>query len=138
MADKPILRLIMATLAGLIAAILVVGVVETLGHTIFPPPDGIDATDPADQARLMEVIPFGAKLAVVAAWFLGALAGCALAAYVGRRILPGWIVAGFMVLASIWTTQMFPHPTWMIVAAVVLPIIGKLLADRLLADRLSS
>ncbi|UIP05614.1 hypothetical protein LY632_07760 [Erythrobacter sp. SDW2] len=134
----PIVRAVLATLAGLVAAIATVGIVEMTGHTIFPPPGGLDVTNPADQARLMDVIPLGAKIAVVAAWFLGALAGCAVAAWLSRSIKPGWIVAGFLVLGGMYTTQMFPHPVWMVVCAVALPIVAKLLADRLLAARLSS
>ncbi|ABC63500.1 hypothetical protein [Erythrobacter litoralis] len=131
-------RLILATLAGLIAAVFIVGAVESAGHMIFPPPEGLDMTKPEDQARLMEVIPTGAKVTVVVAWFLGSLCGAAVATLVGKTITPGWIVAGFMVLASIFTTQMFPHPTWMVVAAIFVPVMGKLLADQLLKSRLSS
>lgn len=135
--QNPIVRNVLAALAGLVAAMLVIGVVEMAGHAIFPPPDGLDITKPEDQARLMEVVPIGAKVAVVVAWFLGALAGCAAATWIARTIRPGWIVAGVLVLGGMYTTQMFPHPVWMVVCAVVLPIAGKLLADRLLVARLT-
>lgn len=135
--NNPIVRGIVATLAGLVVAMLVVGLVEMAGHTAFPPPADLDLTKPEDQARLMELVPLGAKIAVVLAWFLGALAGCAVAAWIARTIRPGWIVAGVLVLGGMYTTQMFPHPVWMVVCAVVLPVAGKLLADRLLAARLS-
>ena len=136
--QNPILRAVLATLAGLVVAMLTAGLVEMAGHAVFPPPEGLDVTSPADQARLMEVIPLGAKIAVVAAWFLGALAGCAVAAWLSRSIKPGWVVAGVFVLGGLYTTQMFPHPVWMVVCAVALPVVAKLLADRLLAARLSS
>lgn len=135
---NPIVRGVMAILAGLVVAMLVVGMVEMAGHAIFPPPEGLDLTKLEDQRRLMEVVPLAAKIAVVAAWFLGALAGCAVAAWLSRSIRPGWVVAGVMVLLSIYTTQMFPHPVWMIACAVALPAIAKLLADRMLVARLSS
>lgn len=129
--NNPVLRLIVASVLGVIVAGVVVGVVEFAGHAAFPPPDGLDLTNPADQARLMEVIPFEAKIAVVAAWFLGSLAGCYVAARLGKSVAAGWIVAGVMVALSVITTQMFPHPVWMIVAAVALPVIAKIMADRL-------
>lgn len=134
--QNPIVRAVLATLAGLVAAMVTVGIVEMTGHAIFPPPEGLDVTNPADQARLMDVIPLGAKIAVVVAWFLGALAGCAVAAWLSRSIKPGWVVAGLLVLGGMYTMQMFPHPVWMVVCAVALPIAGKLLADRLLVTRL--
>ena len=135
--QNPLVRGVVATLAGLVVAMLVVGVVEMAGHALFPPPEGLDVTKPEDQARLMEVIPLGAKVAVVVAWFLGALAGSAVAAFIARTIRPGWVVTGVLVLAGMYTTQMFPHPWWMVACAVVLPIIGKLVADRLLVARLT-
>lgn len=134
---NPLVRGVVATVTGLIVAMLVVGVVETVGHGIFPPPAGLDVLKPEDQVRMMEIIPLGAKIAVVAAWFLGALAGCAAAAWISRNIRPGWIVAGVLILAGMYTTQMFPHPVWMVACAVVLPIVGKLVADRLLVARLT-
>ncbi|GAA4039326.1 hypothetical protein [Parerythrobacter jejuensis] len=137
MINNPVVRAIVATVSGLLVAVFVIAAVESAGHMIFPPPEGLDLTKPADQARLMSVIPFGAQLAVVIAWFLGAFAGASVATYLGRSVIPGWIVVGFLVLASIWTTQMFPHPMWMIVAAGVLPVSAKLLADKLLAARLN-
>lgn len=135
--QNPIIRAIVATIAAMLVAGVVVGLTEAAGHLIFPPPPGIDVTNPADQARLMELVPLGAKIAVVFAWFLGALAGCSVATVIGRTTLPGWIVAALLIAASLFTTQMFPHPLWMIVAAVALPIVAKLCADRLFAARLT-
>lgn len=133
--NNPIVRGIVASVAGIVTAGIVVALVETLGHLIYPPPEGLDLTNPDDMAQLMTVIPIGAKIAVVAAWFAGSLAGAIVAGWIGRTKIPGWIVAAFMLLASVVTTQMFPHPVWMIIAAVALPIVAKLLADRMVAHR---
>ncbi len=134
--NNPTVRNIVAIMAGLIVAVVVVGLAEGAGHLIFPPPEGLDATDPTDQARLMEVIPMGAKIAVVAAWFLGALAGAWTAIRIAGRAMSGWIVGLVMVALSAWTTQMFPHPLWMTVSAFVLPLVAVLVAKRLLAAHL--
>jgi hypothetical protein len=128
-------RIALAIAAGLVAALLVVAVFEAAGHALFPPPAGLDLTRPADQARLMEVMPVEAKIAVVAAWFLGSLAGACTAIAISRRTLPGWIVGLTLVGLSLWTTQLLPHPAWMVVSAVVLPMVGVVLAKGLLAAR---
>lgn len=135
--QNPIVRNIIAVLAGLVAAAVTVGVCEGAGHAIFPPPAGIDLANAEDQRRLMEVIPLGAKLAVVLAWFLGALAGSATAIYIAKEFRPGWIVGLVMVGLSIFTTQMFPHPVWMVLAALVLPIAAVLAARKLLRGRIT-
>lgn len=118
---SPVIRRVAGVIAGVVAAGAVVAVVESIGHMMFPPPPGIDLANPADQARLMSVIPLGAKLAVVAAWFLGALAGCWAALRVAQWGLAVWLVAGVMTILSVLTTQMFPHPLWMVLAALALP-----------------
>jgi hypothetical protein len=83
----------------------------------------------------MEIIPFGAKIAVVVAWFLGALAGAATARKIATVKWPAWIVAAFMIGASFWTTTMFPHPSWLVACAVVLPLLALTLAGRLVPLR---
>ena len=118
------------TVAGVIASMAVVGVVEMLGHMVFPPPAGLDLNNPADQARLMELMPLGAKFAVVLAWFLGALAGAWAALRLSGWTTGVWIVAGLMVALSVVTTQMFPHPLWMIAAALLLPPLAAWLVLR--------
>ena len=135
--NNPIVKAILAAIAGVLTAGIVVGVVEAIGHMIFPPPEGLDISNPEDAARIMQVIPLGAKIAVVVAWLTGALAGSLVAGWIARSTKPGWVVAAFMVLASGVTTMMFPHPIWMIIAAVVLPIVAKLAADRMIALRLN-
>jgi hypothetical protein len=126
---NPSIKRIGGTLAGLVAAIIVVALVEWLGHIAYPTPPGLDLAKPADQVRLMELIPFGAKLAVVASWFLGALAGCWAALRISGWASAAWMVAAVMVALSV-TTQMLPHPVWMIVAALALPVLAAWLVLR--------
>ena len=129
------LRTALASVAGVIVSAIVVFAVEGLGHALFPPPAGLDLANPQDQARLIAAMPGQAKAMVVVAWFLGALAGSAAAMVIARKASAGWIVAGVMVALSVWTTQMFPHPAWMVGSAVVLPLAGAWLARRLVAAR---
>ena len=126
----PLIKRIGGTVAGVIAAMAVVGVVEMLGHMVFPPPAGLDLNNPADQVRLMELMPLGAKIAVVLAWFLGALAGAWAALRLSGWTTGVWIVAGLMVALSVVTTQMFPHPLCMIAAALLLPPLAAWLVLR--------
>ena len=53
--QNPWVKGLLGTLGGIVVAVLTVMVAEAAGHAIFPPPDGIDITNPDDQARLMEV-----------------------------------------------------------------------------------
>lgn len=136
--DNPIVRRIAGLLAGLVVMALTVALAEGVGQALFPPPAGLDVTNPDDQARLMEVIPLGAKISVVVAWFLGALAGSAVAMIVGRTVLLGWVIGIVMGALSLFTTQMFPHPLWMVIASVVLPLVAVLVAKKLVAGRIAA
>lgn len=136
--NNPIVRRIAGLVAGLVVMALTVALAEGAGHALFPPPPGLDVTNPDDQARLMAVIPLGAKIAVVVAWFLGALAGSAVAMVVGRTPLLGWAIGLIMGALSLFTTQVFPHPLWMVIAAVVLPLVAVLVAKRLVAGRIAA
>lgn len=138
MLDNPAVRAVLAVLCGLIVAMLVIALVEGAGHALWPPPPGLDITRPEDQARLMHVIPLEAKIAVIVAWFLGSLAGAVAAIAIARRVLPAWIVAVVIASLGLWTTQMFPHPDWMLASAVVLPFVAVLVAKRLMIGRLAT
>lgn len=135
--NNPVVRSAAAVFAGLLVAVLTVAVVEMAGHTMFPPPPGLDASEPADQVRLIESIPEAALAFVIGAWFLGSLAGACVAILIGGRILPAWTVALIVAALGLWTTQMFPHPPGMVVAALVLPLIAVLVAKRLMVARLT-
>ena len=56
----------------------------------------------------------------------------------GKDAMPGWIVGLVLVALSLFTTQMFPHPLWMMIAAVVLPLVAVLVAKKLVARRLTA
>lgn len=133
---NPAVRSLLAVLAGLVVAMIVIAGVEAVGHAIYPPPADIDITRAEGQARLMELMPLEAKLVVVLAWFFGSLAGAAAAIATARRVLPAWIVAVAIAGLGLWTTQMFPHPDWMLASAVVLPLIAVLVAKRLMIRRI--
>lgn len=136
--DNPAVRSLLAVVAGLVVAMCVIAGVEAIGHAIFPPPPDLDLARAEDQARMMEAIPFEAKLAVVIAWFVGSLAGAAAAIAIARRVLPAWIVGVAIGALGLWTTQLFPHPDWMLASAVVLPLVAVLVAKRLMVRRLTA
>lgn len=133
---NPAVRSLLAVIAGLLVAMIVIAGVEAVGHAIYPPPADLDITRARDQAQLMELMPLEAKLVVIAAWFFGSLAGAAMAIAIARGVLPAWIVAVAIAGLGLWTTQMFPHPDWMLASAVVLPLVSVLVAKRLMIGRI--
>src|SRR5687767_14115341 len=106
------MRLGLGIVAGLVVAFLCIFAVEWVGHSLYPPPAGLDASDPADQARLMAAMPGAAKAMVLLAWFAGTLAGAWTANRIAGRGLAGWVVALLAIAAGVATMLMIPHPAW--------------------------
>ena len=114
----------LSILAGVIAGGITVFIVESIGHLIWPPPAGVDMTDPDQLATIMDTIPFAAKAAVVVAWGCGSFVGGFVASKISKD--PGNVASlltgGVLLLFGVMTMFAFPHPIWMMVAGVLLPI----------------
>lgn len=135
--NNPVVRSIAALLAGVVVAVLVIGITEFAGHAMFPPPADLDVSTPAGREQLWNAIPVQSKIMVVLAWFLGSFAGACTAIAIALRVLPAWTVGLVIAAMGLWTTQILPHPAWMVVSAMVLPLIAVLVAKRLMADRIA-
>ncbi|MBA4013676.1 MAG: hypothetical protein C0481_17585 [Phenylobacterium sp.] len=128
---RTILRTALGVVLGLLVGLLIILAVEGVGHTIFPPPPGVNLTDPAQLATVMAKIPTPAKFGVLLAWFLGTLGGAAVGNLIaGRRPWAGRIVTLLVLALSIFNMSDIPHPAWMAVSAVVLILFGGFVADR--------
>ncbi|MGE0046482.1 MAG: hypothetical protein AB7J28_02460 [Hyphomonadaceae bacterium] len=125
-------RLILALVAGVLAGGVTVGVVETIGHMIFPPPPGLNAADPESIRSVMDQISLEAKVAVVVAWGLGVFVGGLVAALIARRgPYPAWWIGAILFGMAAWTMIMIPHPIWMWAAAIAVTLIASYLAGRI-------
>lgn len=115
-------RSIGATLAGLLAAALVVGLVESLSSSIYPAPPGLDMHDKAAMEAYMRSLPIGALIMVLVAWFDGTMAGAFLASLLtgGRERWPALVVAGSMLSGALFTMMQIPHPPWMAMVGISL------------------
>ena len=129
------MKKIVGTIAGILIAAIMVGLIESLGHMIFPPPAGTDLKDPETVSQIMHLIPIGAKITVLVAWFLGAFTGGLTALFVTKWNLSVWIVALFMLAGSIYSLMTIPHPVWMSISALIIPFAAAFLAIRLVSSR---
>jgi hypothetical protein len=126
------LRSILAVLFGVIAGAFLVFLSERVSHMLFPIAAGFDPTKPGAIAAL----PFGAKAAVVIAWFAGAFGGGGLASLIARRWAPAvWVVAATILLFAMTNFSAFPHPLWMVIASAPAAGLGGYLAVRLTGAR---
>src|SRR5690554_5497092 len=87
-------RVVVAALVGVMTALVLVGVIESIGHRVYPTPEGIDLADPEQLRRYVDGLPVGAFLIVLASWVVATFVGGLVAASVaGTRphVLAGGI-----------------------------------------------
>ncbi len=115
------LRNVLGFVAGFLVAGTLVGIIEGIGHQVYPPPAGMDPNDPESIKAYMAQIPTGALLFVLIAWVLGTLGG----AYVATRVahqsprICAACVAGMMLLSSIYMMIAIPSPAWFWAGALI-------------------
>ena len=130
-------RTILGAVAGLVVAVVTIMLVEFAGHQVYPPPEGLNPMVTEDMAIIMQLLPFGAMLFVVAAWVIGAFEGGFVAALIARKGHPraAAIVPALMVMAGVvaMVIAMPAHPKWMAIAGLLLPIPVALLGAALVA-----
>lgn len=134
------LRTLLAVFVGLVVAMATMLGLEYLGMSIFPPPPGIDLANEADLARLVESATTGKKLWVLFGWTVAAFLGGWVAARISRahRIAAALAVGVLIVAGVLLNAAMLPHPLWMTVAGVALPVPVAWLAGRLAAAAASA
>ena len=119
------LRTLLAVFAGAVVGVVVIFIVEGIGHMIFPPPEGVDVKDPEQLKSVMDKVPVAAKAAVLVAWGLGVFAGGTLARFIVRDSpYVAWIVAVILFAGATWTMIMIPHPLWMVLGSILATLMG--------------
>ena len=90
---------------------------------IYALPPGTSVTDPAMVRAVLSCAPVTAKLLIMAVWVIASLATCVVAARWGgapRMAFVGGLVA---LAGGVWMLAQTTQPIWMVVAAVVIPIV---------------
>jgi xanthosine utilization system XapX-like protein len=115
-------RSVGAALAGMLAAALVVGLVESLSNSIYPAPVGLNPADKAAMEAYMRSLPIGAFIMLLVGWFDGTMAGAFLATLMtgGRERWPSLAVAGAMLAGALFTMMQIPHPPWVAMVGIAL------------------
>lgn len=112
-------RRILGVVLGLVAAGLVVMIVETLGMSLFPLPESFDPSNPD-----LSLVPTAGIAMVGLAWVLGPLVGGFVATLVARppRPMPALVVGTFFLAADIANLVAITSPTWMWVLGIAAPL----------------
>ena len=131
----PMIRSALVLLGGVVAAVLVVTLMDGVVASIYPFPAGTDLKNPENFRQAVAGLPTAAFLLLVVGWSLAAGVGSYIAARLAThaRVIHGLIVALFVLVATIANLARIPHPTWMWPAAIVLIPLAGWAAGRLAA-----
>lgn len=119
---KDILRSAIAAAIGIAVAFGLIWLAQYAGSEISPA-----EYDPATGEIL---IPIGSTIALVIGWFLATFAGSWLAMRISSGTGAGWIVAGAVVGAALYTAVDFSDTWWIMALGVAVPLIAVWLAQR--------
>lgn len=119
---NPILRNVLAVVAGIVVGGLVNMGLITVGPEIIPLPEGVDPNDMESlkaNSHLMEAKHF---LFPFLAHALGTLVGAFLAARlaISNQLTLAMIIGGIFLIGGITAATMIPAPTWFIIADLAL------------------
>jgi hypothetical protein len=122
--------------AGSAAGIAGTAVVVRIGGLLYPVRADPAIADRVTQLReAMAAAPIEAQLFIVAAFFVGGMAAALMARVIARANWPGIAAAAIVTLAAILVVLVLPLPGWVQAAAVVLPLVGALIVNKLVRRR---
>jgi hypothetical protein len=130
------LRIVGGVLIGLLVGIIAMMLIALAGMLVFPSGAAMDPTDSQQIAAAFEGMPLGAQLYVLLSWAGGALLGAAVAKRIVGRPWAAWAIAGIFALYALLNTLILPMPGWLQALAVAAPLIGGLIANHLVANRI--
>jgi len=112
---------IAACIVGVVIAGALVWLVEMIGHSVYPPPSGLDFSDPDAMHAYIAAMPVGAFMFVGGAWFLATLVGTFAACKIGdaQPMIFAIVVGGLMLIATAANLMMIPHPLWFSILGVI-------------------
>ena len=131
-------RTIAGVVVGVVVAWLTIMLAEFASAPLHPMPAGLDMRNPESVAAFVATLPASALLLVLAGWVLGGLVGGYVAASISRKPRPALTVGIVIVLGVIVNAVMIPHPMWMTIAGVLLPVPAAWLGAKLATRRASA
>ncbi len=127
------LRTLLGIIVGLVTAMLLIFALEAAGMMLFPPPPSMQLNSEADLAQLVAQSSMGKKAWVVSGWALASLVGGWVAARIGRQHprFAALSVAVLIMVGTVMNAMVIPHPMWMNLLGIALPVPLALLGARL-------
>lgn len=132
------MRAVLGILAGLAGVIATMMLVSFIGGQLLGDVPGVNTSDMDAIKATYGALGTDAQILIVVSWFLGVLAGAAIAKSIIGRPWAAWTIAGLFEAYLLLTVVMLPMPGWMKLAALLAPLIAGLLANHLVKNRVEA
>ena len=108
------IRKIAAVVVGILLTSLVVGLVQQLGHYLYPLPAGTDPNDPEAIKKYVENAPFLAVFFVIISYAAGAFTGGFVSTKIANdsKKIYALIIGVLFLFTSIYMMVTIPSPIW--------------------------
>ncbi len=125
-------RKILAVLAGIISSFVLVFLIDAIGHVVYPFPADLDFNNAEQMSAYVQMMPAGAHLLVLAAWIISTFVGSFITWMIAKEkpMMLASIIGILMMVASVITLVMIPHPAWFSISAVIGIILAAFLAGK--------
>ncbi|AOH83500.1 hypothetical protein AWL63_05470 [Sphingomonas panacis] len=108
----------------------IIEVVNRAAFALYPSLVALDSADAGTLAKIVISMPISVRFFMMLGLLLGAFGGAWLGLRVCDRRLVLWIVVAAVIAVGLAGVLTLPHPVWMKVCVVVLPVLGGALAAR--------
>lgn len=114
-------RNFVAIIFAMVIGVIVVGTIESIGHTVYPPPADLDMNDADQMKEYVANLPIAALLFVVAGWAAGIFSGCLFAGIMGFRQGKFCAVVYSIIFCSVVGLMLFqiPSPVWFTLFGII-------------------
>lgn len=105
---------ILAVVAGILVTSIVVGLVQQMGHYLYPLPAGADPNDPEAIKSYVETAPFLAVFFVIISYAMGALFGGFFSTKIADDGKPVYavVIGVIFLIISVYMMTVIPSPVW--------------------------
>lgn len=119
---NPIVRSILAVIAGIAAGLVVIMLVSGVGMMALGIPEGIDPEDVSSIEAMKDQIPPKFFIPVLLAHALGTWVGAMVTCRIARQAHQSLalVIGGVFLLFGILNAMRIPHPTWFVVVDLFL------------------
>ncbi len=112
-----------SVIVGILSAMIILMLMESLSSKLFPLPEGIDVKNPQEIIKAINSMPMSAFLLQLFSYFIAAFVGGLVATKISEGVTkyPQLIVVSIFALMSLVNSVSLGEPIWFTIASVMIP-----------------